>query len=107
MQRLNLAGTLMCGDIPYIEFEIINDYCTKFIPLHSNHVNYPFGCNPDEFSNYKQNLVVFFYDRTTPPTRQGLKEDLEIMGMKYYDMSQLIKYQNRRSVSDPFWVKFN
>ena len=107
MQRLNLKGTVMLGDEECFHFTIVNDVCTEFTPA-SNHVTrYPFGCDPSKFPNYKENTVLFFYDRSTPPTRQGLHQELQEIGMKYYDMGKLIEYQNGRSVSDPFWVKFN
>lgn len=104
MQRLNLSGTMMLGKVKCFHFEIVNDYCTEFTPISKNTAAYPFGCDPNEFSNYKANLVTFFYDRTTPPTQQGLQRELEAIGMKYYDMGALIRYQSGRSVSDPYWL---
>lgn len=105
MQRLNLTGTVMLEDKECFHFTIVNDTCVEFTPIEGV-TRYPYGCDPSKFANYKQNLVVFFYDRSTPPTRQGLQKDLEEVGMKYYDMGKLIEQQQGRSVSDPFWVKF-
>ena len=107
MQRLNLKGTLMIDNYPCFHFTIVNDVCTEFTIASDGCPRYPFGCDPAKFANYKNNLVLFFYDRSTPPTRQGLQEDLESIGMKYYDMSKLIEHQCGRSASDPFWVKFD
>ena len=104
MQRLNLSGTLMLGKERCFHFVIINDYCTEFTPIMKDTSKYPYGCDPKEFPNYMSNLVIFFYDRSTPPTRQGLQKELEKAGMPYYDMSKIIRYQKGRSVSDPFWV---
>ncbi len=105
MQRLNIAGTLMFQDTPCCEFVIENDYCTKFDILCEDYDLLPFGCNPDEFANYKENLILFFYDRTTPPTRQFIDRDLKKIGMNYYDMSKLIMFQHGMSVQDPFWIR--
>ena len=95
----------MFQDTPCCEFVIENDYCTKFDILCEDYDLLPFGCNPDEFANYKENLILFFYDRTTPPTRQFIDRDLKKIGMNYYDMSKLIMFQHGMSVQDPFWIR--
>lgn len=104
MQRLNLAGTLMLGKKKCFHFVIINDFCAEFTPIARDTSIYPFGCDPKEFKNYKENLVTFFYDRTTPPTQQYLDFYLKELGMKYYEMGTLIRKQNGRAMSDPFWL---
>jgi len=57
---------------------------------------FPHGCNPDTFDMYQHNLVIFFYDRTTPSTR---------IGIEYYDMSKLILFYHGASIQDPFWIR--
>lgn len=106
MQRLTLAGTLMFQDIPCFEFAIEDDICTKFEVLCDNYNYFPYGCDPSAFKNYKQNLVIFFYDRTTPPERQFIEEELKEIGLKYYDMSALILYQHGLA-QDPYWVRLD
>lgn len=104
MQRLNLSGTLMLGNIKLFHFTIVNDCCTEFTRLSEKTEKYPCGCDPKEFPRYMENLVYFFYDRTTPPTRQFIDEDLRKMGIPYYEMGTLIRKQHGRSISDSFWL---
>lgn len=94
----------MFQNTPCCEFIIDNDVCTKFEVLCKDLRLLPYDCNVNEFPNYKKNLVIFFYDRTTPPTRQFLKEALEAIGMKYYDMSRLIMFQHGLA-QDPYWIR--
>lgn len=104
MQRLSIKGILMFQDIPCCRFEIVDDYCSFFEVLCTDYNYLPYGCDPDSFPNYKENLVSFFYDRTTPPERQFISEDLAAAGFKFYDMSEIIMYQNGLA-QDPYWIK--
>lgn len=106
MQRLTIAGTLMFRDIPCCKFAIDDDICTEFKVLCTDYECFPYGCDPIVFKNYKQNLVTFFYDRTTPPERQFIEEDLAKIGFRYYDMSALILYQHGIA-QDPYWVRLD
>lgn len=94
----------MLGKKKCLHFTIVNDRCIEFTPIMQDTTRYPYGCNPKEFENYMQNLVVFFYDRTTPPTRQFIEKELAELGMRYYEMGTLIARQSGRSFSDSYWV---
>lgn len=104
MQQLSIKGTLMFQNTPCCEFVIEDDICTEFVVLCENKNLLPYGCNTDSFQNYKKNLVLFFYDRTTPPTRQFIQQSLAAAGMKYYDMSKIIMYQHGLA-QDPYWIR--
>lgn len=105
MQRLNISGTLMRQDTPLCEFTIVNDVCTSFSRLCKDGQLFPYGCNPDTFDMYQRNLVIFFYDRTTPSTRIGIDEVCKNIGIGYYDMSKLIEFYHGASIQDPFWIR--
>lgn len=94
----------MREDISLCCFEIVNDYCVAFSRLCSEGKLFPYGCDPDSFTNYQENLVGFFYDRTTPSTRYNIDNELRKIGIPYYDMSRLILYQYG-AAQNPFWVR--
>ena len=47
---------------------------------------------------------LFMDDRVVPASRQGLQEELERIGLKYYGPELLLRHNKGVSIEDNYWV---
>lgn len=93
----------MLKDIPLVSFQFERGMLIDCELLCND-----FEILPLEFNDGKVNerrICLFWEARTTPPTRQHLKEAMEECGLTYYDAEQLIRHQQGRCIDDQYWLK--
>lgn len=103
MRVFSLAGTFMYRDIELAEFDIRDGIAVEFKVLHPGPTYFPV-----EMQRYQNGstLVNALLARIVPETRHGLLEELASVGIKGYDISAILHYQNASSLHDDFWVRF-
>ena len=100
----NIKGILYHKDTPLIDFEIKNTHLVYAKDL-SNGELYPF-----EFEMFGLNYAAFnsfFNERVVRNHTQYLRDYLDGMGLRHYDMEELVKRMNGWNGVGYFWVKFD
>ncbi len=97
----NIAGTVMRKNIPLINFEIRRGEVVQ-CDLLSDDLPLEFNCPLSK----EQALEFFLDDRVIPETRIGLQEELNRVGIPYFDMDMIIRYNCGCSIQDDYWIRF-
>lgn len=99
----DIEGTLYYKDTPVIEF-CIKNYTLQYAKDLSGGKYYPhqlftLGVNYLGFN-------TFFNDRVVRDNAMWIRDYLDKMGLKYYDMEELVKKTNGWDVLGLHWIKF-
>ena len=96
-----MKGYIMKGDQPIVRFrceggtlveaEVLVD--RKVLPIE-------YKCRVSDLTATE----LFMDDRVVPDTRQGLLPELQKVGIKYYDLEALIRYNKGVSIEDEYWI---
>lgn len=94
----------MYFDRPLVEFKLDESDHIESHQLEKDPKYYPFEMKCAQTAD---RLLSFFKERVTPPTRDGLMEDLRISGFSQYSIAALLITSNGRDCQDCYWVRFN
>jgi hypothetical protein len=101
----DLGGVLKkkISNIDLVKFKYRNGVLVELKALCTDDTLYPFDFNSKNVN--QKRLEEFLFDRLTPPTRQGLHEDLILAGIPYYDPEAIIRYSSGRCIHDSYWIE--
>lgn len=103
----NIEGTLMYKDTPLVEFCIVNYNTTyvKELNRKENFCIYPVEFMFDDAVTYGD-LNDFFKHHVVQDGAQDIMEYLHALGLKHYDLDEIVKRKNGYNHVGYYWVKF-
>lgn len=103
----NLTGTLMYEDTPLVDFDIVNErlvYVREYDRI-NNYKYYPVEFRFDDAVNYGD-INDYFKHNVVEDGAQDIYEYLKTLGLRYYDLDEIVKRNNGYNHLGLRWVRF-
>ena len=98
----DFSGTLMYQNEPSVKFSVKRGQIEK-CEIVGNHLPFEFHAKLTE----KEAIYTFLMERETPSTRYLIDEALHNVGIPYYDIVMMLRFNHGNSIEDDFWIKFD